>query len=168
MHATATVSRVVPTGLGCSQPRRSAARLAAGMRLAPQQQQRRLAALGGELAAGQQRCCLSGAACREGWSVQHWRCSLPPDRILTSLPLDCTRLAADCCRACMAAHLLPTPALTPPLPLPQHAAAHCLLLADKSDKSGGGIRREDEPEEYWTSEAERAGKNPFQDPLAQM
>lgn len=30
------------------------------------------------------------------------------------------------------------------------------------------LKREEEPEEYWTSAAERKGQNPFKDPLAQI
>ncbi|PSC68056.1 hypothetical protein C2E20_8345 [Micractinium conductrix] len=48
----------------------------------------------------------------------------------------------------------------------QRAVATRALGDSSTDKKG--IRREDEPEEYWTSEAERAGKSPFQDPLAQI
>lgn len=39
-----------------------------------------------------------------------------------------------------------------------------------ADKKAGstGIRREDEPDEYWSSKGEREGKNPMSDPLAQI
>jgi len=30
----------------------------------------------------------------------------------------------------------------------------------------GGLSRDDEPEEYWSSKSERAGANPFKDPVA--
>ncbi|KAL4444590.1 hypothetical protein ABPG77_002407 [Micractinium sp. CCAP 211/92] len=40
-------------------------------------------------------------------------------------------------------------------------------LGDSSKKQKG-IRREDEPDEYWASKDEREGKSPFQDPLAQI
>jgi len=35
-----------------------------------------------------------------------------------------------------------------------------------SKNSGGGLTREEEPEDYWMSKAEKDGKSPFQDPLA--
>ncbi|KAI7836127.1 hypothetical protein COHA_009957 [Chlorella ohadii] len=40
--------------------------------------------------------------------------------------------------------------------------------ADNANKTSKGIRREDEPEEYWSSKGEREGKNPLSDPLAQI
>lgn len=48
------------------------------------------------------------------------------------------------------------------LPTPLAAAA------DNANKQSKGIRREDEPEEYWSSKGEREGKNPLSDPLAQV
>lgn len=35
-----------------------------------------------------------------------------------------------------------------------------------SSKNSGGLKREEEPEEYWSSERERKGESPFKDPLA--
>ncbi|EFN56280.1 hypothetical protein CHLNCDRAFT_145155 [Chlorella variabilis] len=56
------------------------------------------------------------------------------------------------------------------LTLVQRQLVAARALGDSSNKParGGSLRREDEPEEYWTSQSERDGKSPFQDPLAQI
>jgi len=43
---------------------------------------------------------------------------------------------------------------------------HALGDSKDKDSSNSGLKREDEPEEYWSSERERKGESPFKDPLA--
>eukprot|EP00889_Picochlorum_renovo_P006954 jgi/Picre1/33984/NNA_001461.t1 len=43
---------------------------------------------------------------------------------------------------------------------------HALGDSKNKDSSNSGLKREDEPEEYWSSERERKGESPFKDPLA--
>ncbi|PRW33955.1 hypothetical protein C2E21_7483 [Chlorella sorokiniana] len=53
-------------------------------------------------------------------------------------------------------------------PLQQRRLVQTQALGDNANKQSKGIRREDEPEEYWSSKGEREGKNPLSDPLAQI
>lgn len=46
-----------------------------------------------------------------------------------------------------------------------HVKTHTLHVhAGPGDRKG--LKREDEPEEYWSSERERKGESPFKDPVA--
>lgn len=39
-------------------------------------------------------------------------------------------------------------------------------LGDSQGDDRKGLKREEEPEEYWSSERERKGESPFKDPIA--
>ena len=41
-----------------------------------------------------------------------------------------------------------------------------IVTVDKGEEPRKGLKREDEPEEYWSSERERKGESPFKDPVA--
>lgn len=167
MQAAAVACRALPVSLACGS--RQGARPVQGLRpLALAQRGQRLQALGGELGSlgwakpgggsGGADACLQGCL---AW--------LPCDWLLQSAAqqLRPAQAGGPTARRASAAirSWLPdrTVARRPPRTGPVPAA----VPADKS-KDKTGIRREEEPDEYWTSQAERDGKSPFQDPLAQM
>jgi len=52
------------------------------------------------------------------------------------------------------------------LSIPQRPALGVTVFAEEPSKRRKFITKEQEPEEYWISKAEREGKSPMQDPLA--
>lgn len=142
---------------------RPAARRASTARLAPLQQRRlvQTQALGGAAARGG-----AGGSARSAY-LHHCTpflrrcCGQLASEVSasSSAPHCCAASALRPCRRCPVRR-----DSVPILPSPSAAARP----ADNAGKQNKGIRREDEPEEYWSTKSEREGKNPMSDPLAQV